>query len=394
VRPAHFSADGLRILWKDAVMWFATFIFANLVGRPARSLLTLSGVAVAVAAVVSLTGIVRGFENSLLDLYRHQGVDLIVHQTGKVQMTDSRLRQTIGAEIQEIPGVQAVYPSLLEVISLADDDYTGVTIQGWPVGSVALEELDIVRGRLFDGTQPRPIVIGNRLAEVLRIGPGDTLDLLEDEPFTVTGVFDSYNVFESGSVVARLADLQELMLMEGTITMFAIVLSDKDDQSIAAVRQTIMDRVPGVAVNPVRELAEQSSEIQMARGFAWVTSTIALLIGSIGMLNTLMMAVFERTREIAMLRALGWRRRRIVGLILGEATILCVGGAVLGIVIAILGVWWLSQMPSAGRMVSGDLSWDVILQGFVIAILLGLIGGAYPAWVAARMTPVEGLRHD
>ena len=132
----------------------------------------------------------------------------------------------------------------------------------------------------------------------------------------------------------------------------------------------------------------------MARGFAWVTSTIALLIGSIGMLNTLMMAVFERTREIAMLRALGWRRRKIVSLILGEATVLCLGGAMIGVSLAFVFVKGLSSMPAAGRMVSGDLSWEVVLQGFVIALLLGFIGGLYPAWTAARMTPVEGLRHD
>lgn len=374
-------------------MWFVTFIFANLWGRPARSLLTLSGVAVAVAAVVSLTGVVRGFEKSLLDLYEQRGVDLIVHQAGRVQMIQSVLPESMGTELAAVAGVAKVYPSLLEVISLSENDITGVTIQGWPADSVPLEELKIVQGRMFETSDQRPVVLGSRLAAALDIQPGDSIELLEGESFIVTGVFESFNVFESGSMATRLSDLQELMLREGEVTMFGVV-ADEGVESIARLGQMIRQQHAGIEANPVSELAEKSSEIKMARGFAWVTSTIALVIGSIGMLNTLMMAVFERTREIAMLRALGWKRRRIVAAILGEATVLCLGGAVLGTAVAAFAIELLSRVPAAERVVSGDLSLDVILQGFAVAILLGLIGGLYPAWKAARMVPVEGLRHD
>lgn len=383
-------------------MRFITYIFANLWGRPARSLLTLSGVAVAVAAVVSLTGIVRGFEKSLLDLYEQQGVDLIVHQAGRVQMTQSVLEQSFGDQLRKVDGVSAVYPSLLEVVSLGENDIAGVTIQGWQTDSVALQELNIAQGRMFNDEDQRPIVLGSRLAAVLNAKVGDSIELLDEQAFNVIGIFESFNVFESGSVVTRLRDLQELMLRENEVTMFAVVTNksseasseEADAATLARVKESILKLQGGIEANPVRELAEKSSEIKMARGFAWVTSTIALLIGSIGMLNTLMMAVFERTREIAMLRALGWRRRRIVTAILGEAAVLCFAGAVLGTLLAALAIQSLSRLPAAGRVVSGDLSWDTIVKGFVIAMLLGLLGGLYPAWKAARLMPVEGLRHD
>jgi putative ABC transport system permease protein len=141
-------------------------------------------------------------------------------------------------------------------------------------------------------------------------------------------------------------------------------------------------------------LAENSNEIRAARSFAWLTSAIALLVGSIGMLNTMMMAVFERTKEIAMLRALGWRRRRIVGMILGESLLLSFVGALIGICAAIWLVHWLSQLPASGRMVSGEVHLSVVLLGVLMAIALGLLGGILPSLKAARLLPVEGLRHD
>jgi putative ABC transport system permease protein len=108
----------------------------------------------------------------------------------------------------------------------------------------------------------------------------------------------------------------------------------------------------------------------------------------------MMMAVFERTREIAMLRAIGWKRRRVIAMILGEATLLSIAGSILGIMLAVILVRFLANLPASGRLVEGDVSPSVMLQGLVLAVLLGLIGGLYPAWSAAKLPPVEGLRHD
>ena len=375
-------------------MWFVTFLLANLWGRRTRSLLTLSGVAIAVAAVVSLLGVVRGFESSLLEVYEKKGIDLLVHQAGRVQMTSSVLPERLAEPISQLPGVRAAYPSLIDVLSLIEDDMMGVPIQGWPVGSQPLQRLNISEGRVFGPDDSQVVILGSRLASALDKHPGDAMELIDGAEYTVIGVFESYNVFDSGSVVTRLQDLQSLLLRNHEITFVGVTLEDSTREGMDLVQSHISAFRDGLQVDPVRDLAEKSTEIRVARSFAWLTSSIALLIGSIGMLNTLMMAVFERTREIAMLRALGWRRRRIVAMVLGEAAVLCASGAVVGIVLAWLGVRALSGMPEAGRLVAGNISWAVALQGFGLAITLGLLGGLYPAWLAARMTPAQGLRHD
>ena len=121
---------------------------------------------------------------------------------------------------------------------------------------------------------------------------------------------------------------------------------------------------------------------------------IALGIGAIGMVNTMMTSVFERTREIAVLRALGWRRRRVVRMVLMESAAMALLGAVLGTAAALALIAWVAALPAAASMVPRRIAPEVIAQGFAVALGVGLIGGIYPAWRAARLLPTEGLRHE
>lgn len=375
-------------------MWFITFIFANLFGRPARSLLTLTGIAIAVAAVVALLGVVRGFEKSLLDLYQGRGIDIMVQQAGRLQMTSSVLPEELGQQIGAVDGVDQVYPALFEVMSLIKDDMMGVVIQGWPPGSEPVQRLQWVDGGPFTEPDARQVMVGTRLAAALNVKVGDKTELIDGESFEVVGVFESTNVFDSGAMFAPLRSLQELMLRRGEVTLFAVVAKDQSPEAMRDLALRLQSVAPKIEASVAEDVAQRSSEIRVARSFAWLTSAIALMIGSVGMLNTMMMAVFERTREIAMLRALGWKRRRVIAMILGESTCISFVAAIIGIVLAIVVVRLLSQMPAAGRLVSSDISAGVMLQGLLLAVVLGILGGIYPAWSAAKLAPVEGLRHD
>jgi putative ABC transport system permease protein len=132
----------------------------------------------------------------------------------------------------------------------------------------------------------------------------------------------------------------------------------------------------------------------MAQASAWGTSSIALLIGILGIANTMAMSVFERTREIGILRALGWKRRQVLMLIQLEAAALGLGGGILGIVFGLCGLHVLAALPQTASIVSSSVSWLLLAEALGIAILAGLIAGALPAWRGARLSPVEALRHD
>ena len=127
------------------------------------------------------------------------------------------------------------------------------------------------------------------------------------------------------------------------------------DQQFDDLRKQISDLQPGLEVSKSSDFVKGVQLIRMSRAVAWLTSAIALIIGAIGMLNTMIMSVFERTKEIGTLRAIGWKRSRIVRMVVGESMLLSVGGAILGSIGGVLLAKLLTKLPAASGLVSGEV---------------------------------------
>jgi putative ABC transport system permease protein len=382
-------------------MWFLTLIIKNVLRRPIRSILTSVGVALAVGAVVALLGISAGFEKSFAQLYESRGVDLIVLRAGITERLTSSVDENVGRRLLHLPGVQAVTAGLIDVVSFPEANLIGVPIQGWAPDSFLFDDLKIIAGRRLHADDRRAVMLGTILAQNLGKKPGDTINI-ETENFRVVGVYESFNVFENGSAVLLLAELQRLMDRPGQVTGFQVILSDAPDkaQLRSQIRQQVeklcdqRGRPLKLSALPTREYVQSTFQIRLAHAMAWLTSTVALLIGTIGMLNTMIMSVFEQTREIGILRAIGWPKRRIVRMILGESLVLCLSGALLGSTCAVALIRWLSTFKVVSGFIDGYVPPLVVVQGFVIALLVGLLGGVYPAYRGASLAPTEAIRHE
>jgi putative ABC transport system permease protein len=223
---------------------------------------------------------------------------------------------------------------------------------------------------------------------------GDTMDLYAKDPFEVVGIYESPITFENAGSVVLLKDLQSLMNRPGTMSGYTITaVRPIDEQGIKDLCKKIEEIDPKLLeAKPSSEFVQNVQQIKLARGVAWITSAIALFIGAIGMLNTMIMSVFERTKEIGTLRAIGWKRRRIVQMVLGESVLLSIGGAVLGSVVGVLLVKGLTQLPVAAGVITGRVGAPVLLQGFLVALGVGLVGSIYPALWSANLLPTEALR--
>lgn len=372
-------------------MRFNRLIWSNIVNRPVRSLLTISGVGVAVGAVVALVGIAGGFERSLGEVYQNRGVHLLVLQKGKLQQVSSILPEELGDRLRSVPGVQGVAGMLMDVVSLSEDIF-GVPVIGTRPRDFLLPQFKIIRGEPLRREGAREALLGKALADGLKLGPGDTLQVIEGERFQIVGVCESTNVNENGAIILPLADLQELMLRRDEVTLFAV--QAEDPSKLEELRARLVSVDPRLNVEEAAEFARNAAEMKIAKSLAWLTSTVALVVGAVGILNTMLMAVFERTPELAMMRAVGWRRSRVMQLVLAEALAMALAGAVVGSLGGVAITQLLALTPAGSRIISGQIAPEVFAQGFAVALALGLAGGLYPAYRAARMEPIDGLRHD
>jgi putative ABC transport system permease protein len=144
----------------------------------------------------------------------------------------------------------------------------------------------------------------------------------------------------------------------------------------------------------IKDHVASISQIRAVRGMAWLTALIGLIVGAIGVLNTMFMSVMERTREIGILRAIGWRKGRIIRMILSESLLVSLIGAAIGTVGAMALTKFLSSLPVASGAIEGTVPWHVIAEGWGLALLVGVAGAAYPAYRSARLLPTAALRHD
>jgi putative ABC transport system permease protein len=374
-------------------MRFLTLISRNLFRRRARTLLTVTGLAVAIAAVLDLVGIAWNFERSFLTLYEGKGIDLVLVRAGTSNQLSSTLDQKLGERLRSIDGVAKLAPSLVDTVGFEKAQIASALVNGWESGSLLFSGSHLLAGRMFGPGEGNVALLGRVLALNLGRKVGEDLDVA-GETFRVIGIYESDSLFESGALVVPLATLQRMMGREGQVTGFVIQARSPDPVAIADLRKRIETGFPGVAATPARDHVQQDIQIRLAKVMAWATMMLAMLLGSVGMLNTMIMTVFERTQEIGVLRALGWRPTRVLRLILGESVCLGLMGAALGIVLAVVGLRTLLLAPTARGFIDPNLPPVVLILGLVLGFLLSILGGVYPALRAASLDPSEALRHE
>jgi putative ABC transport system permease protein len=371
---------------------FTGFAWKNLWRRRLRTLLTLGGITMGIGAFVALVGFSRAFEHEWLRMYERSGIDIAVVQTN---FLNSTLDQSLGARISTVPEVTQVVPMIFNLMDLTPD--VNALAYGWLADSYELDSLTLLSGHRFRDGQPE-VLLGNLLASNLNKKTGDSLSI-QGKQFTVAGIFRGGTALEDGAVVLPLDQMQIITSMQGKVTAFHVQVrpappGETRDQYIKQVSSKIEAVLPGIRAVPAAERAANNQIVSLAHSVAWGTSSIALLIGIIGIANTMAMSVFERTREIGILRALGWKGHHVILLILTEAAGLGVAGGFLGIVVGWGALRLLSTLPQTASVVSASVSPYHLLESFLIAIASGLAAGAWPAWRGAHLSPVEALRYE
>ncbi|MDB5306287.1 MAG: yknZ 1 [Gemmataceae bacterium] len=385
-------------------MYFVSFILKNLIRRPIRTALTVLGLAVAVGSMIALLGISHNVERAMSEVFEQRGVDLVVMEDGKPDQLRSEIDERVLDRVRAIEGVEGVDAAMVDMIEIKRPSGSSdqAMVLGWAPGNLAYSDLTILSGRALQSGDRGKAMLGVTLARNHNKKVGDTV-VLQGEPFEVVGIFQSFNVYENGSVIILLEEMQRLSGRPGIVTGFSVrVRKNTDDPAaeVEAVRRKILalrdenGKPYRLSVQPYRDYVQTSSHIKILRALVWMVSAVAIAIGVISMLNTMVMSVLERTQEIGILRAVGWPKGRVVRMVLGESVVLGLAAAAVGVIGAIAFTYLLTRFPKVNGFIEPGIAPVVIAQGFVLTALIGLLGGTYPAIRAARLLPTEALRHD
>jgi putative ABC transport system permease protein len=353
--------------------------------------------AVSVGAVVALVGVSSSTVNSFLAIYQNQKVAVIVQQRGAKQRLTSTLSESLGDEIAKIPGVKQVNAGLVDYTSLEDLGISALVVQGWIPDSPAMKALNIPEGNgtYLKAADKKGVLLGVDLAESLGKKVGDTLPLFDNGDYTVKGIVKSTSPFETGSMWVALPELQKFMGRPGQVTGYAIIVDHFDDKAeVERVRAAIAALGPNIEAKDAAESVTDTTEIRFIQAFSWIVSAIAIIIGAIGMLNTMIISVTERTREIGILRAIGWRHWRIIRMILTESLLLSLVGGIVGSVASVGLTRLLGKLPAVAGLIDANIPPAMVGIGIVSALCIGVLGAAYPAYRGAQLLPTEALRHE
>jgi ABC-type lipoprotein release transport system permease subunit len=274
----------------------------------------------------------------------------------------------------------------------------------------------LIQGRYLQNEDENAILVSKTLAEYLSIQEGDFITLLgqrKDESMrqhsmTVVGIF-SLGVpdIEKGMVYMNLTQAQTLYNLRGQVTEIAVSLKQVgQEETLVANLQALL---PQYEVDSWKTLKPEITDtMQVKDSFTTIFGLVVLIIASIGILNLMLMAVFERTREMGVLAALGWKGRQIMFLFLLEGTMIGAVGAVIGGLLSWALVAYLGRVgidftfaqemggeaiALLGNYLYPSIPFSNIIQHVVSVVIIAAIASLIPAWQASRNEPANALHH-
>jgi putative ABC transport system permease protein len=314
---------------------------------------------------------------------------VIVFERNVSDLFFSNVPGSAAEEINGWPMVAHADPVLFGIVSSADHPI--ITCFGVTADDARIRNaIWIVGNRASFAKHDDDVVLGSRAADFL----GAKLDSrvpIGHGVFHVIGIVKTSNGFEDGGVFMPLSSAQKFFHKEGS-SVITIKLRGKEDT--AAFKNMVKRRFPNLIGLEDSEFSRTYSQFKILKATAWAVGGCGLLLGGLGVANTMIMSVFTRIREIAILRVNGFSNAQIAGMIFGESSLVSVFGACAGLIIGTAALFALKLIPALDGYVDVSTRPVVMLIVIVLALLTGVAGALYPAFYAMRIRAVEALRFE
>jgi putative ABC transport system permease protein len=386
-----------------------------------RTLLSMLGIVVGVAAVILMVSAGKGAEKRILDRIRQMGTNLITVSAGQTKIIAGRQRQmstVTTLDVEDAVAIQAECPSVALAAAAIDkklatrweSENANTTVLGIAPEGFAIRNIAIASGRVFDQEEcrgrRRVAVVGPTVVENLFLG-GDPIGLtfrIGRVPFEVIGVTEPKGIDANGldqddlAIVPLDTAMRRVMNVDFVRAIYVQGKSsdmlDSAEREIGELlrrRHRLDDKPDDFTIQNQAVLLETERETaQSMTLLIGSVSGISLLVGGVGILAVMLISVRERTREIGLRRAIGARRCDIRNQFLLESVMLAGLGGLVGVTVGVGSAWIIGALGYADMVIS----WPAATIGVLFSVSLGVTFGLYPAVRAAALEPIEALRAE
>lgn len=370
-------------------MIFFKLILTNLRRHRIRTFISIAGVAFSVAAMLTVVTVLQGAIGMFSGILSSDS-EIIVFERNVSDLFFSNVPAAAVQEIASWPMVLHADPVLFGIVSSAEHPI--ITCFGVTPSDARIRKATWLKGNPGDFAQHSDdVVLGERAAEFLAATLGSRVQI-GNGTFHVIGILKTANGFEDGGVFMPLGTAQTFFHKEGSSSVITIKLHNKEDAT--AFKNQVAQKYPNLIGLEDAEFTRSYSQFKILKATAWAVGGCGLLLGGLGVANTMIMSVFTRIREIAIVRVNGFSNLQIAGMIFGESALVSVFGALLGLLIGSCFLFALKFVPALHGYVDVTIEPLVVLIVIVLAFLTGIAGALYPATYAMRIRPVEALRFE
>lgn len=370
-------------------MIFFKLIMTNLRRHSIRSLLSTAGIAFSVAAMLTVVTILQGAVRMFSGILSNDS-QVIVFERDVSDLFFSSVPADSARQMAAWPMVAHADPVLFGIVSSAGHPI--ITCFGVTPSDARLTKAAWLNGEPARfGLGKDDIVLGQRAASFLGANMGMVVPIGHQD-FHVVGIIRTANGFEDGGVFMPLSEAQTFFHKQGSSSVVTIKLRSKDD--VEAFKDLVRRNDPNLIALEDQEFSHSYSQFKILKTTAWAVGGCGLLLGGMGVANTMIMSVFTRIREIAILRVNGFSHLQVGSIVFGESALVSAIGAGVGLVVGGSLLLALKNISAFDGYIDATLQPLILLAVVVLALLTGIAGALYPAVYAMRIRPVEALRFE
>ena len=365
-------------------MSFAKLILKNPFRKKSRAILSIGGIMIGIMVIILLGSIATGLTQSMSD-ETSQTEYFIMNNSMESYGTPSNLK--IDA-LEKLSSIEGINKSAQMIQGNIIDGTNSMTIEGMEIDKLDVMGLTTINGTKCNGTNE--VIIGKLLAEDKNKKIGDKLKI-KDKNYKITGIYETGEMSADKAAILPIKEARDVLNFDDD-EVFAVQVSIKPEYDITKVKEEVKNKTPDKveALSDASELESVKYLMNLMDGATLAISILAIIIGGLGVINTMLMSVIDRTKEIGLLKAIGWSRKRIIFMILSESIILTTVSFILASILSIIILYVMEFL----NIFQAAFPPKTFIIAFIVALLVGLVGGFYPALRASKFEATEALRYE